>query len=135
VFGTVHAANAPQTIGRLINLFPHEAHERIRQTISFNLRAVVCQKLLPSIAPGVDMVPACEVLLMDHHVRKLVSEGRDADLENAIKSHELDGMQTFSKSLYDLIEAGLIEPRNAYEAAPKLDELKMMLKGISSGRT
>jgi twitching motility protein PilT len=135
VFGTVHAANAPQTISRLINLFPHEAHDRIKQLIAFNLRAVVCQKLLPSIASGVDMVPACEVMLMDHHLRKLVSEGRDSDLENAIKSHELDGMQTFSKSLYDLIEAGLIEPRVAYDAAPNLDELQMMLKGISSGRT
>ena len=81
------------------------------------------------------MVPACEVLLMDHHVRKLVSEGRDADLENAIRSHELEGMQTFSKSLYDLIDAGLIEPRVAYDAAPNVDELQMMLTGISANRT
>jgi Tfp pilus assembly ATPase PilU len=43
-------------------------------------------------------------------------------------------MQTFAKSLYDLIEAGLIEPSVAYEAAPDLDELQMMLKGISSSR-
>ena len=135
VLGTVHASRAAQTIGRLMDLFPPDARQRVRQLVGFNLRAVVCQKLLPSIAKGVDMVPACEVLLMDHHVRKIVAEGRDADLEEAIRSHELEGMQTFSKSLYDLIESGLIEPRVAYEAAPNVDELQMMLTGISASRT
>ncbi|MDP6634533.1 MAG: PilT/PilU family type 4a pilus ATPase [Phycisphaerae bacterium] len=134
VLGTVHASRAPQTVGRLMDLFPPEARDRVRQLIGFNLRAVICQKLLPSISKDADMVPACEVMLMDHHIRKLVSEGRDADLEDAIRSHELEGMQTFAKSLCDLIDAGLIEPRVAYDAAPDLDELQMMLTGISASR-
>ena len=103
--------------------------------IGFNLRAIVCQKLLPSIAKAIDRVPACEVLLMDHHIRNLVVEGRDGDLEEAIRSQELEGMRTFAKSLYDLIEAELIEPSVAYDAAPNVDELQMMLKGISASRT
>jgi len=135
VFGTVHASRASQTIGRLMDLFPVDARQRIRQLIGFNLRAIVCQKLLPSIRKGVDRVPACEVLLVDHHIRKLIVEGRDADLEEAIRSHELEGMQTFSKSLYDLIQAGMIGPDVAYDAAPNTDELQMMLKGISASRT
>ena len=135
VFGTVHASRASQTIGRLMDLFPIDARRRVRQLIGFNLRAIVCQKLLPSIAKGIDRVPACEVLLVDHHIRKLIVEGRDSDLEEAIRSHELEGMQTFSKSLYDLIEAGLIESGVAYDAAPNVDELQMMLKGISASRT
>jgi len=135
VFGTVHASRASQTIGRLIDLFPMDARQRVRQLIGFNLRAIVCQKLLPSIAEGVDRVPACEVLLVDHHVRKLIAEGRDAELEEAIRSHELEGMQTFSKSLYDLIQAGMIDPDVAYDAAPNVDELQMMLKGISASRS
>jgi len=135
VLGTVHASRAAQTIGRLMDLFPIDARERIRQLIAFNLRAIVCQKLLPCIAKGIDRIPACEVLLVDHHVRKIIVEGRDADLEDAIRSHELEGMQTFSKSLYELIQAGLIEPDVAYDAAPNVDELQMMLKGISASRT
>jgi len=135
VFGTVHASRASQTVGRLMDLFPPDARDRIRQLIGFNLRAIVCQKLLPSIADGVDMVPACEVMMMDHHVRKLVVEGRDAELEDAMKSHEIEGMQTFAKSLCELIDAGLIEPRAAYDAAPNVDELQMMLTGISASRT
>jgi len=134
VFGTVHASRASQTIGRLMDLFPIDARQRVRQLIGFNLRAIVCQKLLPSIAKGIDRVPACEVMLVDHHIRKLIVEGRDADLEEAIKSHELEGMQAFSKSLFNLIEAGLIEPGVAYDAAPNIDELQMMLKGISASR-
>jgi len=134
VLGTVHASRAPQTVGRLMDLFPVEARDRIRQLIGFNLRAVICQKLLPSIAEGVDRVPACEVMLMDHHVRKLVSEGRDGELEDAMRSHEIEGMQTFAKSLCGLIDAGLVEPKAAYEAAPDTDELQMMLTGISASR-
>jgi len=134
VLGTVHASRASQTIGRLMDLFPSDARQRIRQLVGFNLRAIVCQKLLPSIRKDIDRVPACEVLLVDHHVRKLIVEGRDADLEEAIRSHELEGMQTFSKSLYDLIQGGLIEPSVAYDASPNVDELQMMLKGISASR-
>jgi len=134
VLGTVHASRASQTIGRLMDLFPADARDRIRQSISVNLRAIICQKLLPSIDKNIDRVPACEVLLVDHHVRKLIVEGRDADLEEAIRSHELEGMQTFSKSLYDLIQGGLIEPSVAYDASPNVDELQMMLKGISASR-
>ena len=135
VLGTVHASRATQTVGRLLDLFPIDARQRVRQLLAFNLQAVICQKLLPSIGEGVDRVPACEVMLMDHDVRKLIIEGRDPELEDAIRSHELEGMQTFARSLYDLIEVGLIEPRVGYEAAPNLDELQMMLKGISSSRT
>jgi twitching motility protein PilT len=135
VLGTVHAPRAGQTVGRLMDLFPAEARERIRQLIGFNLRAVVCQKLLPSIAEGVDRVPACEIMLVDHHIRKLVCEGRDGELEDALRSHELEGMQTFAKSLCSLIDAGLIEPNAGYEAAPDPDELQMMLTGISASRT
>ncbi len=135
VLGTVHASRAPQTIGRLMDMFPTEARDRMRQLIAFNLRAVICQKLLASISESVDRVPACEIMLVDYHVRKLVSEGRDAELEDAMRSHELEGMQTFAKSLCGLIDAGLIEQKAAYDAAPDTDELQMMLTGISASRT
>jgi twitching motility protein PilT len=135
VFGTVHASGAAQTIGRLTGLFPAEARDSVRQLIAFNLRAVICQKLLPSIAEGVDMAPACEVMLMNHNVRKCISENRDAELTDAIRSNDSEGMQTFAQSLCGLIDAGLVEPRVAYDAAPDIDELQMMLTGITTGRT
>jgi len=134
VFGTLHASGAAQTIGRLMDLLPVESRERIRQLLGFNLNAIICQRLLPSIAEGVDRVPAVEVLMVNAHVRKLICEGRDADVGDAIGSYEQEGMQTFNKSLCELIENELVDPRVAYEASPNPDELRMTLKGITASR-
>ena len=134
VFGTLHASGAAQTVGRLMDLLPVESRERTRQLLGFNLNAIICQRLLPSVVEGVDRVPAVEVLIMNAHVRKLICEGRDAEIADAIRSYELEGMQTFNKSLYELIEKELVDPRVAYEASPNPDELRMTLKGITASR-
>src|SRR5438270_11067076 len=61
VFGTIHASSAPSTIGRILDLFPPEIHNAIRQALAFNLKAIVVQKLLKSIKPGGHRVPANEI--------------------------------------------------------------------------
>ncbi|MCL2700170.1 MAG: PilT/PilU family type 4a pilus ATPase [Phycisphaerae bacterium] len=134
VFGTVHASSAPQTIGRVLDLFPPEARELVRQSLSFNLRAIVCQKLLPSISKTVDRVPAVEILISNPSVRQLISEARETELTDVIRSHEREGMCTFTKSLKELIEKELVDPKVAYDVAPNVDELKMALKGIQTSR-
>ena len=135
VFGTVHASSAPQTIERVLALFPEGSRELVRQSFAFNLKAIICQRLLPSIKQGVDRVPSLEILLMNPSVRQLIEEGRDAEITDVIRSNEQSGMQTFTKSLLDLIESEMIDPRIAYEVAPNPDELKMRLKGISTGHS
>jgi twitching motility protein PilT len=135
VFGTVHASSAPQTVERLLTLFPTEARELIRQSLAFNLRAILCQRLLPSIAEGVGRVPAVEILMSNPSVRSLLEDGRDAEMMDVIRSNERDGMQTFTTSLLNLIESEFIDPKIAYEVAPNVDELKMRLKGISAGHS
>ena len=132
VFGTVHASGASQAIGRILDLFPLEARDRIRQSLSFNLKAIICQMLLPCIAEGHSRVPAVEILLMDPTVRQLVQEARDTELPDVIRAHERDGMQSFTKSLMDLINNDYIDPKVAYEVAPNVEELKMLMKGIST---
>jgi len=134
VFGTVHASSSSQTIGRILDLFPVENHSRIRHSLAFNLQAIICQKLLPSIAPDVDRVPAVDILLANPATRKLIIEQRDAELPDLIRSHEERGMKSFTRSLYELIESEMIEPNVGYEAAPNIDELKMMMKGIKAGQ-
>ena len=135
VLGTIHASSAPQTIGRILDLFPPDARDRVRQSLAFNLRAVICQKLLPSIAEGIDRIPAAEILIINPSARQMIEDGRDAELNEIIRSNERDGMQSFTKSLLDLIEADRIDPKVAYENAPNVDELKMLMKGISSSRS
>jgi twitching motility protein PilT len=134
VFGTIHASGAAQTIGRILDLFPPDSRDLIRQTLAFNMRAIICQMLLPSVAKDVDRVPAVEILLTIPSVRQLIQERRDSELPDLIRAHERQGMQSFTRSLYELIEKDLVEPRVAYEAAPNVDELKMLLKGITTSQ-
>ncbi|MBS3820744.1 MAG: PilT/PilU family type 4a pilus ATPase [Planctomycetes bacterium] len=135
VFGTVHASTAPQTVSRILDMFPPESRDNIMQSFAYNLQAIICQKLLPSVADGIDRVPAVEILLSTATVRGLLEDGRDADLADVIRSGEGDGMQCFSRSLFDLIEKDLIDPKAAYSVAPNAEELRMMMKGISQAKT
>ena len=134
VFGTVHASGAAQTIGRVLDLFPSDSRALIRQSLVFNLQAIICQKLLPSIAKGIQRVPAVEIMLTNPSIRQLIQEARDSELLDLIKAHERDGMKSFTTSLLELIEQDLVDPHVAYDAAPNVEELKMRLKGITTSQ-
>ncbi|MCG8648434.1 MAG: PilT/PilU family type 4a pilus ATPase [Pirellulales bacterium] len=130
VFGTIHASSAATTIGRILDLFPEEMHGAIRAAIAFNMKGIVAQKLLKSIKPGVSRVPTCEVMTFTTMIRKLVLEGEDNKLPDAIRIGEDDGMQDFTMSLKGLIDDELIDRPTAFAVAPNKDALKMALKGI-----
>ncbi|KAA5545508.1 PilT/PilU family type 4a pilus ATPase [Roseiconus nitratireducens] len=130
VFGTIHAASASTTIGRILDLFPEEMHNAIRSAIAFNMKGIIAQKLLKSIKPGVSRVPTCEVMTFTPMVRKLVLEGHDNKLPDAIRIGAEDGMQDFTMSLKQLIDDELIDRPTAFAVAPNKDALKMALKGI-----
>ncbi len=132
VYGTIHASSAAQTVGRILDLFPSEMRDHVRRLLSFNLKAVICQRLLPSISKDFDRIPAVEIMLMNPSVRQLIEEVRDEELPELIRAHEKSGMQSLTKSLLELIEKNLVDPHVAYEVAPNIDELKMAMKGISS---
>ena len=134
VFGTVHASSAGQTVGRVLDLFTAENREVFRQSLAYNLRAIICQVLLPSVAEGVDRVPALEILRTNASVRQLIEEKRDSELSDVIRANSDAGMQTFTRSLIDLIDQDMIDPRTAYEVAPNAEELKMHMKGITSNQ-
>ena len=131
VFGTIHASSAPSTIGRILDLFPEEMHKAIRSAIAFNMQGIMAQKLLPSIKPGVSRVPTCEIMFFTTVVRKIVLEGHDAKLSDAIRIGAADGMQDFTMSLKQLIDDQLIDRPTAFSVAPNPDALKMALKGIN----
>jgi twitching motility protein PilT len=130
VFGTIHASSAPTTIGRILDLFPEELHGAIRSAIAFNMKGIVAQKLLRSIKPGVGRVPTVEIMTMTPMIQKLILEGKDAKLPDAIRIGIAEGMQDFTMSLKDLIDKELIDRPTAFEVAPNKDALKMALKGI-----
>lgn len=131
VFGTIHASSAPSTIGRILDLFPEEMHGSIRSAIAFNMRGIVAQKLLKSIKPGVGRVPTVEIMTLSPMIQKLILEGKDSKLPDAIRVGKDDGMQDFTMSLKGLIDEELIDRETAFAVAPNLEALKMSLKGIN----
>jgi twitching motility protein PilT len=133
VFGTIHSSTTAQTISRLLDMFPVEERELIRQSLVFNLQAVITQKLLPSILEGVDRVPAIEVMISNPMIKKLIAEARETDITSVLRGSYKDGMQDFTESLRELVEKEWIEVEVAYEVATNPEELKMRLRGISTG--
>lgn len=130
VFGTVHASGATSTITRVLDLFPESERGLVRQSMVFNLRAVISLKLLPSIAPGVSRVPAVEVLIVNAAARKMIFEGRENELMDIIRSDRQSGMQDFNSSLEQLVEKEFVTLDEALASSPNANELKMRLKGI-----
>lgn len=130
VFGTIHASSAPTTIGRILDLFPEEMHNALRSAIAFNMKGIIAQKLLPSIKPGVGRVPTIEVMTFSPVVQKLILEGKDEKLPDAIRIGAESGMQDFTMSLKWLVDNEFIDRATAFAVAPNVEALKMSLKGI-----
>ena len=135
VFGTIHAASASTTIGRILDLFPEEMHGALRSAIANNMKGIVGQKLIRSEGPrakelGLSRVPVVEIMFFDVMVRKLILEGDDSQLSDHIRKSHRDGMQDFTMSLKSLIDQNLVERKDALEIAPNREALMMALKGI-----
>ncbi|HEV3118568.1 MAG TPA: PilT/PilU family type 4a pilus ATPase [Gemmataceae bacterium] len=130
VLGTIHASTAPSTVGRILDLFPADMHPAMRQSLAFNLKAIVCQKLLPSIKPGVQRVPTNEIMIMNPTIRELIIKAEDKKLPDAIRIGFLEGMLDFNESLRQLVERGDVDRATALEVAPNPEALKMAFKGI-----
>ena len=130
VFGTIHASTAPSTVGRILDLFPEAMHSAIRSALVFNMKAIIAQKLLPSIKEGVGRVPTVEIMTFNPTVRKLILDEQDEKLPDAIRIGAQEGMQDFTISLKSLVEREMIDRATAFEVAPNPESLKMALKGI-----
>jgi len=135
VFGTIHASTAPSTIGRILDLFPRDMHPALRQSLAFNFKAIIAQKLLPTTKElaekGQTRIPTVEVMRSNPTVRKLILNEEDMKLSDAIRLGKQEGMQDFTESLKTLVQDEKIERATAFEVAPSPDALKMALKGIN----
>jgi twitching motility protein PilT len=112
VFGTLHTQDAPQTIDRVIDVFPPHQQEQIRVMLAGALQGVVCQQLLKT-ADGSGRVVACEVMVATSAIRSLIREGKTHQMYSSIQAGKQYGMVTMDQSLADLVKAGTV----TYEAA------------------
>lgn len=116
VFGTMNTVNAMQTISKLIDSFPADEQAIMRNMISESLRGVICQQLVPR-KDGKGMVPAFEVLIVNHSVSSMIREGKISQLNNAMTTGRSFGMQLMDSSLQTLAAGGVISNTDALDRA------------------
>jgi twitching motility protein PilT len=122
VFGTLHTTTAPSTVDRIIDQFPPDRQEQIRQMLSESLRGVIAQTLCKKIGGG--RVAAYEVLLGSPAVSNLIRERKTFQLFSLMQTGKAQGMITLNDSLFDLVRRGLVEPNEAYMKSVNKNELK-----------
>jgi len=88
VLGTLHTKSVPETIDRIIDVFPPEQQDQVRIQLANCIEGIVCQDLLPKIGGG--RVPSCEIMITNDAIRSIIRENQNP---NAI----VDQMQTTSK--------------------------------------
>jgi twitching motility protein PilT len=123
VFSTLHTVNAPQTIERIIDIYPSDQQNQIRSMLSNTLQAVICQTLFRRMdQPG--MVPAVEVMLCTPAVRNCIRENRVFEIPNVVETSRALGMQTLDSSIKQLFVNGYISKEDAIAQAAHPEKLE-----------
>ena len=124
--GTLHANNANQALERVMNFFPAERHAQIFMQLSLNLKAIISQRLIPTVEGK--RVAAIEILLGTPRVKDLISQQEISQLKEAMGLGYHEGMQTFDQSIYDLYKAGRIDYKHAIGYADSQNDLRLKIK-------
>jgi twitching motility protein PilT len=128
VLATLHTQDAPQTIDRIIDVFPPHQQQHVRVMLSVAIQGVVAQQLLPT-ADGSGRVPAVEILVPTPAVRNLIREGKTHQIYSAIQTGAEHGMQTMDAALAELVRHGRITRDVAQRRASVPAELARLLGG------
>ena len=128
VISTLHTTTAAQSITRILDFFKADEREQVRRQLAGTLRAVVCQRMVPTIDGK--MTPALEILVNSPLVRKMLEENRLDKLTLAIETGSDDGMLTFNQSLFNLVKSGRVTEKEALAKASNPQALEMNFKGI-----
>src|SRR6478752_5884490 len=126
VFATLHTQDAPQSIDRIIDVFPSHQQQQVRVQLSVALQGVMTQTLLPT-ADGSGRCVACEVLVPTPAVRNLIREGKTHQIYSTMQTGAASGMQTMDAALATLARAGKITQRVAEGASSSPDDLKRLM--------
>jgi len=122
VISTLHANNAPETLDRIINMFPQDQHRQIFMDLSQYLRAVVSQRLV--LGTDGKRIAAVEVMLNTPHVSELINRGEIAEVKEAFAQSSESGMQSFDVALLKLYKDGKINMEEALANADSRSNLE-----------
>jgi twitching motility protein PilT len=126
VFATLHTQDTPQTIDRIIDVFPAAQQGQVRSQLSVALQGIVTQTLLPT-ADGAGRCVAAEVLVPTPAVRNLIREQKSHQIYSVLQTGGAFGMQTMDASLVSLVRAGKLTRQVAEAHAHSPEEVRRLL--------
>jgi len=126
VFATLHTSSAPQTIHRIVDVFPPEQQSQIRFQLSGSLLGIVSQRLIPRLKGG--FIPACEVMICNHAIATLIRENKIHEIPVVIETSAKEGMISFHRSLANLVRRKEISLKNAIDYALDPGEIRNLLR-------
>ncbi len=132
VLCTLHANNANQALDRILHFFPEEAQEQVLLDLSFNLKAVIAQQLIPS-ADQTRRWAAVEILLATPLVQDKIRNGEVTELKNVMKESNHHGMVTFDQCLFRMYMEGKITYDDAIRYADSANEVRLAVKMSKGG--
>jgi twitching motility protein PilT len=128
VFGTLHTQSAPQSIDRIIDVFPSHQQDQIRVQLAASIQGVVSQQLLPT-SDGEGRMVAVEVMIATAAIRNQIRDGKVHQIPSAMQAGAKYGMQTMDQSLAALVKSGRIERDLAFERCADSEALARLLGG------
>ncbi|RJX33427.1 MAG: PilT/PilU family type 4a pilus ATPase [Oxalobacter sp.] len=124
---TLHANNANQALDRIINFFPEDRKQQLLMDLSFNLKAMIAQRLIP-LKDTKGRCVAVEIMLNSPYISDLIFRNQVHEIKEVMKKSRELGMQTFDQSLFDLHEADLISYEDALRNADSVNDLRLAIK-------
>ncbi|MBE3089369.1 MAG: type IV pilus twitching motility protein PilT [Actinobacteria bacterium] len=126
VFSTLHTQDAPQTIDRIIDIFPTHQQNQVRSQLAGILKAVLVQQLIPN-KDNTGRLPATELMFVTSAIKNMIREMKVHQIYSAIQAGGKRGMMTMDMSLANLYKNGKITEEMALEKAHNRDEVKRMI--------
>jgi twitching motility protein PilT len=134
VFATLHTNSAAKTVDRIIEVFPVNQQEQIRNTLADGIRAVICQTLFKR-RDRKGRVAACELMIATPAVRNLIREGKTYQLPSMLQTGKKYGMQTLDDSIMELLNKKTISAEDAYNKCVDKSKFRPFLKSEPSDFT
>jgi len=131
VLTTLHASDVGEVLERLEAFFPEDERSGLLHVLSGQLLGVICQKLLPAVSGG--MVLACEYLTNAGFATQVIQQGDVPSLRDLISSADERETRDFLRSLFLLVQAGILTEEVALSAATNPAELRRKIRGIETG--
>jgi twitching motility protein PilT len=126
VFATLHTQDAPQSIDRVIDVFPAHQQQQVRVQLASALQGICTQQLVPNI-DGKGRAVACEVMVATPAIRNLIREGKTHQIYSSLQTGGNLGMQTMDAALATLVRAGKITQQLAESRSSTPEELRRLL--------